>query len=275
MPELPEVETTLRGIEPYLHNSQLQQIEVRNAKLRWPVPSHELQKLSGQTIQSVTRRAKYLLIDFGDSVIMLHLGMSGSLRVLNPDVSVGKHDHIDLVVLTQHGERKVIRFNDPRRFGSCLLLDKPVSEHKLLKSLGPEPLTDEFDGDFLYQKSRPRSVTAKQFIMDNKVVVGVGNIYASEALFAAGIRPTRAANQVSLARYQRLAVAIKQVLSDAIKAGGTSLNDFTQTDGKPGYFKQELQVYGREGGSCNSCGQKIKSAVIGQRNTYFCNQCQC
>lgn len=274
MPELPEVETTLRGIEPYLHNSQLQKIDVRNAKLRWPVPSRELQKLSDQTIQSVTRRAKYLLIDFGDSVVMLHLGMSGSLRVLNPDVPVGKHDHIDLVVLTQHGERKVIRFNDPRRFGSCLLLDKPVNEHKLLKSLGLEPLTDEFDGDFLYQKSRPRSVTAKQFIMDNKVVVGVGNIYASEALFAVGIRPTRPANQVSLARYQSLAVAIKQVLSDAIMAGGTSLNDFTQTDGKPGYFKQELQVYGREGESCNSCGQKIKSAVIGQRNTYFCNQCQ-
>lgn len=274
MPELPEVETTLKGISPFLKGAELKKIVVRQAQLRWRVPTKKLQQLCGNPITSVQRRAKYLLIESADKVILIHLGMSGSLRVLDPSEAVGKHDHIDIVVTTKSGADKIIRYNDPRRFGCCLLLDKPAEQHKLLSSLGPEPLTEIFDGDYLYQKSRARSLSAKQFIMDNKVVVGVGNIYASEALFMAGIRPTRAAKQISRKCYHALADAIKHVLSKAIKAGGTTLNDFSQTDGKPGYFQQELQVYGRDGESCNTCSGKIKSAVIGQRNTYFCTQCQ-
>ena len=270
MPELPEVETTLRGIEPHICNQTLDKIVVRNASLRWPVPVEQLQALTGLSVNKVERIAKYILIHTELGVILLHLGMSGSLRVLDADLAAEKHDHIDLVF----SNNKLVRLNDPRRFGCCLLLTEPISAHKLLASLGPEPLGDEFTGDRLYKLSRGRSVSIKNFIMDNKVVVGVGNIYASESLFMAGIRPTTAIKRISRARYDVLASAIRAVLSKAITAGGTTLNDFTQADGKPGYFAQELQVYGREGLACNQCGEVIKSKVIGQRNTFYCTVCQ-
>lgn len=270
MPELPEVETSLRGIEPYLKGQRISDIVVRNAALRWPIPVAELQALIGQTVTRLERRAKYLLLHTERGVILLHLGMSGSLRVLDAKHSHGKHDHLDIEV---NGE-KVVRLNDPRRFGCCLLLQEPIGEHKLLASLGPEPLRDDFDGERLFKLSRGRSLAVKNFIMDGKIVVGVGNIYASESLFEAGIRPSMAAKRLSRARYNVLAAEIKTVLAKAIKAGGTTLNDFSQTDGKPGYFRHELQVYGRAGEPCSRCGTQIKSQTIGQRNTFYCASCQ-
>ncbi|RBP53436.1 bifunctional DNA-formamidopyrimidine glycosylase/DNA-(apurinic or apyrimidinic site) lyase [Arenicella xantha] len=269
MPELPEVETTLRGIESYVANQRLCKVIVRNASLRWPVPVDELESLVGQLVTRVERRAKYILLHTEKGSVMLHLGMSGSLRVVKPDLPPAKHDHIDLV-FSSH----TIRFNDPRRFGCCLVLQQPIEDHKLIQNLGPEPLTDAFDGDYLFNRSRGKQVAVKNFIMDGNVVVGVGNIYASESLFEAGIRPTIAAQRVSRKRYQLLAQEIKTVLAKAIKAGGTTLNDFTQADGKPGYFRHELQVYGRAGEPCSKCDSAIVSKVIGQRNTFYCRVCQ-
>jgi len=270
MPELPEVETTLRGIEPFVNQAAISDVVIRNAAMRWPVPVQQLKKLIGQRITRVERRAKYILMHTGGGTILLHLGMSGSLRVLDDAAEAGKHDHIDIVL----ENRKLVRMNDPRRFGCCLLLDEPIDEHKLLATLGPEPLSDAFDGDYLFTQSRARQVAIKNFVMDGKVVVGVGNIYVSESLFKAGIRPTVQARRVSRARYHRLADAIKQVLTKAIEAGGTTLNDFTQVDGKPGYFRHELQVYARVGKPCLVCDAPIKSQIVGQRNTFFCSHCQ-
>jgi len=269
MPELPEVETTLRGIESFVEGQRLTKAIVRNASLRWPVPVKQLRAVVGQIIICAERRAKYILLHTEKQCILLHLGMSGSLRVVDADVAAGKHDHVDLEF-----DKKVVRFNDPRRFGCCLVLEKPVNEHKLLANLGPEPLDDGFNADYLFKASRGRTAAVKNFIMDGKVVVGVGNIYASESLYEAGIRPTTAANRVSRVRYQSLARSIKAVLAKAIKAGGTTLNDFAQADGNPGYFSQELQVYGRADEACYRCDGVIKSKVIGQRNTFFCGGCQ-
>lgn len=271
MPELPEVETTLRGIEPYVTGQVLSNVVVRNASLRWAVPVDELQSLVGLTITKVERVAKYILLHLDERAVLLHLGMSGSLRVLGTDVAATKHDHLDL----EFNRSQVVRLNDPRRFGCCLVVHKPIFEHKLLMSLGPEPLGDDFNGDYLFERSRRRNMPIKNFIMDAKVVVGVGNIYASESLFESGIRPTLAARRISRKRYQLLAIKIKSVLSKAIAAGGTTLSDFTQTDGKPGYFRHELQVYGRAGEVCNVCSSEIKSQIVGQRNTFYCSQCQC
>jgi len=270
MPELPEVETTLRGIKPHVDGKQITKIVVRNASLRWPVPSKEMQALVGHKVDLIERRAKYLLLHTQAGIILLHLGMSGSLRVLQADHPPEKHDHIDL----EFDKSNVVRLNDPRRFGCCLLLQQPIAGHKLLASLGPEPLSDDFDGERLFTLSRNRNVALKNFIMDGKTVVGVGNIYASESLYESGIRPSMAAKRVSRARYHRLAEEIKTVLAKAIKAGGTTLNDFTQADGKPGYFRHELQVYARAGEPCNRCGDVIKSQTIGQRNTFYCPSCQ-
>jgi len=256
MPELPEVETTLRGIEPYVNQQRLTNVVVRNPSLRWPVPVDRLEGLVGQIVTFAERRAKYILLHTEQGCLLLHLGMSGNLRVLESGTPADKHDHIDL----EFGAM-LVRFNDPRRFGCCLVLSEPVGEHKLLAKLGPEPLSDAFSGEQLFKASRGRNVPIKNFIMDGQVVVGVGNIYASESLFQAGVRPTLAAKKLSRVRYQRLAGDIKAVLAKAIKAGGTSLNDFTQTDGKPGYFKQELQVYGRAGEVCYRCDGEIKSLL--------------
>jgi len=270
MPELPEVETTLAGIQPFLKNAEITGLVVRNASMRWPVPVAELQTLVGQTVLRCERRAKYILITTQKGTVLLHLGMSGSLRALSKEVLASKHDHVDIELNNQ----TVIRLNDPRRFGCCLFLQGDVMRHKLLADLGPEPLRENFDGAYLFRLSRKRNVPVKNFIMDGKVVVGVGNIYASESLFMAGIRPTLKANKVSQKRYDVLAKAIKQVLSKAIEAGGTTLNDFTQVDGKPGYFRHELQVYGRADEPCKQCQASVKSQVIGQRNTFYCAECQ-
>ncbi|NNC99551.1 MAG: bifunctional DNA-formamidopyrimidine glycosylase/DNA-(apurinic or apyrimidinic site) lyase [Gammaproteobacteria bacterium] len=270
MPELPEVETTLRGIEPYLRRATIRDIVVRNGSLRWPVPEQALRELIGQPITQVHRRAKYILLQTPAGTILLHLGMSGSLRVLSSGQDPGRHDHLDIIVSGQ----RTVRLNDPRRFGCCLLLKEPVFSHTLLAKLGPEPISDAFHGDVLFDCSRGRTIAIKTLIMDAKVVVGVGNIYASEALFLAGIRPTLAAKRISRKRSHALANAIKTVLGKAIKAGGTTLQDFTRVDGKPGYFRHELQVYGRAGECCTICGCPIKSQRVGQRNSFYCPQCQ-
>lgn len=270
MPELPEVETTLRGIEPHMSGQVISKITVRNASLRWPVPVDALQSLVGLRIDKLERRAKYILLITTNGTVLLHLGMSGSMRVLPAQTPPEKHDHIDIEV----AGNVVARLNDPRRFGCCLVIDGELETHKLLANLGPEPLSEDFTGDYLFQRSRGKKTSIKNFVMDGGVVVGVGNIYASESLYEATIRPTTQACNVSRKRYQRLVQEIKTVLTKAIKAGGTTLNDFTQADGKPGYFRHELQVYARAGESCNRCGAQIKSKVIGQRNTFYCSACQ-
>ncbi len=268
MPELPEVETTLRGIEPHLLNQTIQAITLRRIDLRWPI-SPEVSTLRGQTIVSLVRRGKYILIHFSQGTLMLHLGMSGNLRVLPSDTPIKKHDHVDILL----SNNKILRFNDPRRFGA-ILWTKNANQHPLISVLGPEPLSDDFSDEYLFQHSRKRTSNVKSFIMDSHVVVGVGNIYANESLFMSGIHPKRAANRISAKRYQRLTDNIKQVLTAAIEKGGTTLKDFTQSDGKPGYFKQSLAVYGREGALCLKCKSPIKQIKLGQRSTFYCPQCQ-
>ena len=269
MPELPEVETSRRGIEPWILDTTITRVVVRDRRLRWPVASGVERKLRGQTIKSVGRRAKYLLIGTRGGTMILHLGMTGSVFIVDHDVHAGVHDHIDIEL----DSGKALRFRDPRRFGSFHLSRKPLA-HPLLATLGPEPLEDEFDGDYLWRKSRGRKVSIKQFIMNAQVVVGVGNIYASESLFLAGINPKRAAGRIARHRYDALADAIKDILARAIKAGGTTLRDFYGGDGEPGYFKQQLEVYDREGEHCRCCNTAIKAFVQGQRSTYYCKHCQ-
>lgn len=274
MPELPEVETTRRGIAPHLVGRRVIGVTLRRADLRWPIPREISELLPGQRIDAVERRAKYLLLETRVGSALLHLGMSGVLRVLPPDIAAGKHDHVDFLLEAFHGEReRVLRFTDPRRFGS-LLWQSPGTTHELLAGLGPEPLTDAFDGDLLWQRSRGRKAAVKLFLMDNAVVVGVGNIYASEVLFAAGIDPRRQAGAVSRPRYQRLAAEVKRILAWAIERGGTTLRDFLNPDGAPGYFFRELFVYGRDGEPCKVCGTLIRQQVIGQRSTFWCPTCQ-
>ncbi len=269
MPELPEVETTLRGIEPTLNGRTVREIRVRNASLRWPV-TDEIQQACGQAVKGLRRRAKYLLIELETGGLMIHLGMSGSLRVCDADDMPHKHDHLDIVL----DNNRCVRFNDPRRFGLVIWWEYPANEHPLLRELGPEPLLDEFSGDYLWRKSRGRRVAVKGFIMNARVVVGVGNIYASEALFMSGIHPGRQAGRISASRYLALTAAIRDVLERAIRQGGTTLRDFAQTDGNPGYFAQELLVYDREGLPCFQCQAPIRRKVIGQRSSYYCVRCQ-
>jgi formamidopyrimidine-DNA glycosylase len=269
MPELPEVETSRRGIEPHIIDTRVARVIVRNRSLRWPISKTVDRQLVGETIRSVTRRAKYLLINTDNGSAILHLGMSGSVFIVDRDTPAGVHDHVDI----EFDSGKTMRFRDPRRFGSLHWSKTPL-QHKLLKSLGPEPLGDDFDASYLWQKSRGRRVSVKQFIMNAQVVVGVGNIYASEALFLACINPRRAAGRISLQRYERLVVAIREVLASAIKAGGTTLRDFYGGDGEAGYFQQQLEAYGREGEPCRRCDAPITAIVQGQRSTYYCKQCQ-
>lgn len=268
MPELPEVETTRRGIAPHLEGCRIEQVIVRRGDLRWPIPGQIAECLPGQRVSTVERRAKYLLLHTAAGSALAHLGMSGMLRVLPADTLPGKHDHYDIVL----DSGRVLRFTDPRRFG-CLWQPSGAT-HTLLASLGPEPLSTTFDGERLWRLARGRRSAVKTFIMDQAVVVGVGNIYASEALFAAGIDPRRAAGRVSVERYRVLAGAIKRILARAIERGGTTLRDFLNPDGAPGYFEQELSVYGRDGEPCRSCGQPVQWCVLGQRSTYFCRRCQ-
>ena len=270
MPELPEVETTCRGIAPSITDQIVAKVIVRQPKLRWPIPKNLNTKLKGQIINSVSRRGKYLLLGSDVGTVIIHLGMSGSLRIIDSKTSPEKHDHVDIVF--ENG--KCLRLRDPRRFGAMLFTTGDPYQHKLLANLGPEPLEHDFNADYLFNKSRKRSITIKSFIMDSKVVVGVGNIYASESLFKAGIHPKKSAGKVSKEKYKLLVKAIKAVLKAAIKSGGTTLKDFTKSDGKPGYFKQSLNVYGRKGLPCPACNKAITHSVIGQRATYYCTQCQ-
>ena len=270
MPELPEVETTLRGIAPTLQGQTITEIVVRNPSLRWPVPE-EVQQARGALVMGCRRRAKYLLISLENAPgLLIHLGMSGSLRICGAGDEPRKHDHIDIAL--ESG--KCIRFNDPRRFGVFTTWDHPAEENPLLRSLGPEPLSDDFGGKYLWDRSRGRKGAVKNFIMDGKIVVGVGNIYASEALFMAGIHPSRAAGRISAVRYEALGAAIKDVLERAIRSGGTTLQDFHDTEGNPGYFAQNLLVYDRADKACFQCGQPIRRKVIGQRSSYYCAVCQ-
>lgn len=270
MPELPEVETTRRGIAPHLAGHAVTDVIVRHPQLRWPVPRGLAGKLRGRTISAVERRAKYLLLRFDHGTLILHLGMSGSLRLVDAGTPAGKHEHFDLVL----DSGRALRLTDPRRFGAVLWTRDDPIQHELLRDLGPEPLGDDFDTEYLYLVTRKRKTAIKLFIMDSKIVVGVGNIYASESLFRAGIHPSRAAGSLSRERCARLVTAIREVLNAAIKQGGTTLRDFTGGDGKPGYFAQELRVYGRAGEPCTNCGTSIKSSRHGQRATYYCPRCQ-
>ncbi|WP_325891399.1 bifunctional DNA-formamidopyrimidine glycosylase/DNA-(apurinic or apyrimidinic site) lyase [Grimontia sp. NTOU-MAR1] len=268
MPELPEVEVSRMGIQPHATDQVVTKLEVRQPKLRWPVPD-TLFDIEGQTIRAVKRRAKYLILETDIGYALVHLGMSGSLRVLSQATAPDKHDHVDLHL----SNGKVIRYNDPRRFGAWLWQEKG-GDHPALEKLGPEPLTDAFTGEYLFEKAQGKRTAIKQFIMDNAVVVGVGNIYANESLFTSRIHPQRPAGQLNLDEANTLVADIKDVLATAIKQGGTTLKDFTQADGKPGYFAQELLVYGRQGKPCPECGTELESVKIGQRNTVFCPECQ-
>jgi formamidopyrimidine-DNA glycosylase len=271
MPELPEVETTRRGIEPYVTGVRMTELIIRRHDLRQPV-SKDLVALEGRFIRGVTRRSKYLLLGIDDgSTILIHLGMSGSLRVIDPADVWRKHDHVGISL--ENG--KQIRLHDPRRFGLVLRLTEfDPHSHALLKNLGPEPLEDSFTVAHLKSACAKRSAAIKLVIMDAKVVVGVGNIYASEALFRAGIRPATPANKVSAPRLGKLVAAIRDVLEASILEGGTTLRDFLNSDGAPGYFKQRLFVYDRKGEPCRVCGSAIRHAVLGQRATYWCPVCQ-
>ncbi len=269
MPELPEVETTRRGITPYVIKQQVQNVVIRQASLRWPVPLNLKQKLKDQTIKDIQRRAKYLLFVTQAGHLIIHLGMSGSLRMVKNKAIPNKHDHIDIVF-----NKKTLRFHDPRRFGAVLWTSKDPLQHKLLKNLGPEPLSEEFTGAHLHQHAQGKKINVKPFIMNAHIVVGVGNIYASESLFLSGIHPQRSAGRISLARYEILAENIKQVLTHAIELGGTTLRDFVREDGKPGYFANKLNVYNQTGMPCPICKNPIKVRTISQRSSFFCVQCQ-
>ncbi|NEV63454.1 bifunctional DNA-formamidopyrimidine glycosylase/DNA-(apurinic or apyrimidinic site) lyase [Thiorhodococcus minor] len=274
MPELPEVETTLRGIRPHLEGERVQRLQVREPRLRVPIAPETADLVEGQRIRALSRRSKYILIGLERGTLIVHLGMSGSLRVVPTSSPPRRHDHLDLVLTDQ----RCLRFHDPRRFGIFLWTPEPPEiaerQHPLLSHLGPEPLGERFDGDYLYGASRGRRVAIKSFIMDASVVVGVGNIYANESLFLAGIHPARLCGRVGRERYRRLAGTIRRVLADSITQGGTTLRDFVQEDGQPGYFAQSLRVYGREGEACKQCGEPIRQRRIGQRSSFYCPRCQ-
>ncbi|MGC7589152.1 bifunctional DNA-formamidopyrimidine glycosylase/DNA-(apurinic or apyrimidinic site) lyase [Bisgaard Taxon 46] len=268
MPELPEVETTKNGISPYLDGFIIEKIVVRQPKLRWMV-SEELTHISQQKVTALSRRAKYLIIHTAQGYIIGHLGMSGSLRIVSEQDAIDKHDHLDIVM----NNGKILRYNDPRRFGAWLWTDNLAEFHLFLK-LGPEPLSEEFNADYLWKKSRKKQTALKTFLMDNAVVVGVGNIYANETLFLCGLHPQKTAGSLTKAQCLQLVEKVKQVLTTAIQQGGTTLKDFLQPDGRPGYFAQELLVYGNKDKPCPKCGTKIESLVIGQRNSFYCPKCQ-
>lgn len=273
MPELPEVETTKNGVRPHVLNKVVSKVVVRQPSLRWPVPSDLAQLINNATLKNVERRAKYLLCHFEgvhEGTVMIHLGMSGNLRIVASDAPVQKHDHVDIVF--QDGT--TLRYCDPRRFGCVLWLGEKPYEHSLLSGLGPEPLTDEFNADYLWQLSRNKKTAVKQFVMDQKVVTGIGNIYATEALFTAGIRPNKEAGKVSKASYDKFVQASKTILERAIAQGGTTLKDFVGGDGKPGYFAQQLLVYGKKGEECPKCASVLKEIKLSNRSSVYCPKCQ-
>lgn len=272
MPELPEVETTRRGVSPHIEGRILTRVDIRQAKLRWPIPLADVQRLVGEKLERVTRRAKYLLLHFQSGTLIIHLGMSGSLRIIKAQEPPMYHDHFDLIF----GDI-ALRFCDPRKFG-CLLFaaheEGPIEQHKLLEKLGPEPLLDDFTPAYLFAKSRKRTQSIKQFLMDNHIVVGVGNIYANESLFMAGIKPIRKAGSLTKKESVLLVDKIKFVLTRSIEQGGTTLRDFVGGDGKPGYFAQQLLVYGRGDKNCVNCDRVLKEVRLGGRSTVYCQNCQ-
>lgn len=273
MPELPEVETTRRGIEPHILGHRVTNTVIRNASLRWPIPGNLAELLFDKQASKVERRAKYLLLFFDDNqhkALMIHLGMSGSLRICRPSDPILKHDHADI----EFDNSLILRYSDPRRFGSILWLDSPPNEHKLLKHLGPEPLSDDFSADYLWDISRNKKTTIKQFVMDQKVVTGIGNIYATEALFTAGVCPSKQAGKVSKHSYQIFVEEAKRILERSIIQGGTTLKDFVGGDGKPGYFAQQLMVYGRKGKECPKCNTILEEIKISNRSSVYCPNCQ-
>ena len=270
MPELPEVETVRRGVEPHAVGRTIQSVTVRDSRLRWPIPAEFAEFARGKKIRAVSRRGKYLVFDLGGDRLIVHLGMTGRLLVLDPGTPLKKHDHVDLLL----SGGTLLRFHDPRRFGAVLPWPASEAHHALLAEMGPEPLSEEFSGDHLFARSRGRKQAVKLLIMDGRIVVGVGNIYASEALFRAGIRPRTAAGKVTRAQYARLAQAIVEVLQFAITQGGTTLRDFRGSDGMNGYFQQKLMVYDREGEPCRVCQTPIRKLVLGQRSSFYCPTCQ-
>ncbi|MDI5890127.1 bifunctional DNA-formamidopyrimidine glycosylase/DNA-(apurinic or apyrimidinic site) lyase [Halomonas rhizosphaerae] len=273
MPELPEVETTRRGIAPHVEGREITEVIVRQARLRVPVPTDLIERLVGARIGVLARRAKYLLVPLegeASGTLLWHLGMSGSLRMSRLGELPKKHDHLDLVL----DDGAILRYHDPRRFGFVDWLAGSAAQDSRLARLGPEPLSEAFDGERLFTRSRGRRLAVKPFLMDNAVVVGVGNIYAAEALFLAGIDPRRAAGRISRERYERLAAAVREVLAAAITQGGTTLRDFVGGTGEPGYFKQRLNVYGRDGQPCRRCGAELRLVTLGQRASVFCGHCQ-
>ena len=274
MPELPEVETTCRGIEPHLLGRRIHAAVVRHRRLRRPITPGVGTRVAGRVIERVSRRGKYLLIHTDGGSLIVHLGMSGSLRVIAADAPPSPHDHFDLVLAGRPGARRALRFRDPRKFGIVLWTARDPLRHALLAPLGPEPFDAGFDGAYCHRGSRGRAVAVKQFIMDPKTVAGVGNIYANEALFAAGIHPARRAGRVSRARYDTLAATIRKVLRRAIDKGGTTLRDFVREDGRPGYFRHSLKVYDRESLPCPNCAAAIVRRVVGQRSSFYCKVCQ-
>ncbi|MFC5472872.1 bifunctional DNA-formamidopyrimidine glycosylase/DNA-(apurinic or apyrimidinic site) lyase [Paraherbaspirillum soli] len=272
MPELPEVEVTRRGVAPYLEGRVVTAVILRHSGLRWPFPADLQASLSGRTIRSTGRRGKYLLLHFAHGTLIVHLGMSGHLRILPAETAPQKHDHFDLVVGNQ-----LMRLTDPRRFGAVLwhaVEDGPVEQHSLLAGLGLEPLEEVFSAQILYQKTRNRSAPIKQVLLAGDIVVGVGNIYASESLFRAGINPKAPAQRIGLARYARLVQAIRDILAAAIDKGGSTLRDFIGADGQSGYFQQSYFVYDRAGLPCKNCGSLIVQIKQGQRSTFYCKKCQ-
>jgi formamidopyrimidine-DNA glycosylase len=270
MPELPEVETTRRGLEPHLAGQTILRLAIHDHRLRWPVDAGLPRTLAGQRVESVDRRAKYLLLRLTHGTVLWHLGMSGSLRVVPSDLPLDPHDHIDLILTSGH----TVRFNDPRRFGSVIYVIGDPQLHPLLAKLAPEPFAADFDADYLWRISRRRKVSVKQLIMNGQLVTGVGNIYASEVLFQSGIRPRRQSRSLKRDETARLVKAIRKVLTQAIRVGGTTLRDYVNPDGNPGYFRQKLYVYERAGEPCRNCGTLIRSFTQGQRSTYYCPTCQ-
>jgi len=277
MPELPEVEVTRRGVAPHIEGRAVRSVVLRRDGLRWPFPPALGEQLSGQTISTTGRRGKYLLIHFQHGTLIIHLGMSGHLRVLPPETEVQKHDHIDLVVENADGSTQALRMTDPRRFGAVLwhdAADGPLDSHVLLRGLGVEPLEDGFTGQLLFEKTRNRNTNIKQVLLAGDIVVGVGNIYCSESLFRAGINPKTPAKRIGLARYEKLAQAIRDVLAEAIIQGGSTLRDFINVNGQSGYFQQTYFVYNRTGQPCRVCAAPIRQIVQGQRSTFYCVNCQ-
>jgi formamidopyrimidine-DNA glycosylase len=270
VPELPEVETTRRGLAPHVERQKVTAVRIYDRRLRWPVPRGLTRNLVGRTVDRIDRRSKYLLFRIGPDTLIVHLGMTGSLRVFRDPPPRKPHDHVDL----EFASGVVLRYRDPRRFGAMLWSPGDSRRHPLLASLGPEPFAPEFDAAYLHRATRKRSAAIKLALMDNHLVVGVGNIYANESLFRAGIHPARAANRVSRARLARLVEAVRETLSDAIAKGGSTLRDYVDSAGEQGYFQLETAVYDREGLPCRVCGTAIRAARMGGRASYFCPRCQ-